>query len=83
MDCTHPFDSDDDNDPESSWDPHAGTHPSPLDGDASDGEIEFKEVMVHGDAVRLRQNLVSMLDELGDLNENDPRDEDWLPADKE
>ncbi|KZT68737.1 hypothetical protein DAEQUDRAFT_745617 [Daedalea quercina L-15889] len=72
----HPFSSDDDQDEESMWDPHAGTKPSPLDSQASDGELDYESDLAEDDETKLRDALVALVEELGD---NDPWDEDWLP----
>ncbi|KZT63884.1 hypothetical protein DAEQUDRAFT_747689 [Daedalea quercina L-15889] len=58
------------------WDPHAGTKPSPLDGQASDGELDYESDLAEDYETKLRDALVALVEELGD---DDPWDEDWLP----
>ncbi|KAF8259221.1 hypothetical protein EI94DRAFT_1707278 [Lactarius quietus] len=61
------------------WDPHAGTKPSPLDGEASDEHWDPEDDVdeVGSEAFNLR--LVQML---ADLQDNDPRDDEWKPVHK-
>ncbi|KAI0350554.1 hypothetical protein OH77DRAFT_1593494, partial [Trametes cingulata] len=62
------------------WDPHSGMRPSPLDGAASDAEDGLEGGMLSGSKAqmeRLREVLVNMLE---DFDEDNPRDQDWLPA---
>ncbi len=56
------------------WDPHAGMKPSPLAGDASDGEWELEESGFG--SMALYTAMVKMLSELEGV---DPHDLDWLP----
>jgi hypothetical protein len=58
------------------WDPHAGLKPSYLDDVASDGDEVEIEDRPFG---RVSEVVDSMVDMLIDLNDDDPRDLEWLP----
>lgn len=59
---------------EDGWDPHSGTKPSPLDGEASDEHWEPEDEA--GSEV-FNTLMVQML---SDLQDNDPRDQEWRPT---
>ena len=74
--ATHPFDSDEDPDDESSWDPHSGLKPSLFDDEASDKDCDCEEELSEDENMEVQESLTRMLQELRD---EDPRDKDWLP----
>ena len=59
------------------WDPHAGTKPSPLDGEASDEHWDSGDDMEEAESEAFNQRMVKMLLELQD---NDPWDYEWKPV---
>ena len=61
---------------EGEWDPHAGTKPSPLDGEASDEQWDPEDGTEDIDDEALNIRMVNMISELQD---DDPRDWEWRP----
>ncbi|CDO74425.1 hypothetical protein BN946_scf184764.g1 [Trametes cinnabarina] len=59
------------------WDPHASLKPSQLDGATSDGEVDIEGPLAEEEVLRQRELLIEMLE---DVNEDNPRDRDWLPV---
>ena len=68
------IDSDDDNYGEDEWNPHAGTKPSPLDGDASDDERDPDSEVEGFRSEVFNDQMVKMI---SDLQDNDLRDQEW------
>jgi hypothetical protein len=62
------------------WDPHAGTKPSPLDGEASDEHWDPKDDMEDAESEAINLHMVQML---LDLQDNDLRDHEWKPMHKQ
>ena len=58
------------------WDPHAGTKPSPLDGEASDKQWDPEDDMGEAESEVFNLRLVQML---LDLRDNNPQDDKWKP----
>jgi len=58
------------------WDPHAGMKPARRDRYASDGEVELEGDLPYGASIEVN---VAMIDLMGELRDDDPRDLDWLP----
>ena len=58
---------------EDNWDPHAGTKPSPLDGEASDEHWDS------GDEAKSEEFNLCMVEMLSELQDNDPQDLEWKP----
>ncbi|KAH8979450.1 hypothetical protein EDB86DRAFT_641060 [Lactarius hatsudake] len=61
---------------EDDWDPHAGTKPSPLDGEASDEHWDPEDDMEEVESEAFNARMIQML---SDLQDDDPRDQDWKP----
>ncbi|KAH9958236.1 hypothetical protein BC827DRAFT_1269701 [Russula dissimulans] len=56
----------------SSWNPHAGLKPLPLDDGASDGDVEVEGDLIGG-VLEVAEGMIKMLI---DLEDDDPRDSD-------
>lgn len=58
------------------WDPHAGTKPSPLDGDAPDEDWDPED---DADGIWSEAFNVRMVNMVSDLQDDDLRDREWKP----
>ncbi|KAF8267563.1 hypothetical protein EI94DRAFT_1801468 [Lactarius quietus] len=72
-------DSDDDDYGEDKWDPHAGTKPSPLDGEASDEQWDPEDEVEDIADEAFNGQMVKMI---SDLQDDDLRDLEWKPKRK-
>ncbi|KAH9049187.1 hypothetical protein EDB83DRAFT_2522725 [Lactarius deliciosus] len=61
---------------EDDWDPHAGTKPSPFDGEASDEHWDPEDDMEEVESEAFNAHMIQML---SDLQDDDPCDQDWKP----
>ena len=64
---------------EDEWDPHAGTKPSPLDGEASDEQLDPEDDMEDVESEAFNALMVKML---SDLQDDDLHDQEWKPTRK-
>jgi hypothetical protein len=65
---------------EEEWDPHAGTKPSPIDGEALDEYWDPEED--DPEEVKSKAFNALMVEMLSDLEDNDLRDHEWKPKHK-
>lgn len=59
---------------EEKWDPHAGTKPSPLDGDALDEERDSSSEVKGFESEAFNDQMVKMV---SDLQDDNLRDQEW------